>query len=109
MGTDALVGGLLLLALGVVVGMFLLDCSSPIIQTVPGTVVKKAMSLDISGKVAGDYIYEVWVKTSEGVYKFTVDKVTFFSLEEGDSVKVGLAIGRLFGSLCTSPVLITAR
>lgn len=103
---DALVGAVLLLALAVIVGVFFLECATPITQTVTGTVVKRTMVMDILDEVPGTYIYTVWVEADGKTYKFTVDKTTYFALPEGTEVQIGLAIGRIFGSACTAPVLI---
>jgi len=103
---DDIVGIVLLISVLIVGGLYILECGMPITQTIDGAVIKKTMELDVLDKAPGSYIYTVWVKAGGKVYKFTVGKSTYFSLEEGAPVKVGLAIGRMWGTYCTSPVLI---
>jgi len=91
----------------VVIGTIaIIDCANPITITLDGVVIKKAVELNISDKFQMSYIYTVWVKAEGKTYKFNVSKKTYFSVEEGTPVKVGVTAGRYWGLPCTSSVLI---
>jgi len=84
----------------------IIDCSNPITVALDGVVVKKTMELNVSDELRMSYAYTVWVEAQGKIYKFDVDKKTYFSVEVGTPVKVGIATGRYWGLPCTSPVLI---
>jgi hypothetical protein len=107
--TDAMMAGILAVLM-VIAGIGVMDCQNPTLVVELGTVIDKTIKAepykDNTGAWRNHYNNIVKVRTSRGAYEIKVDPDKFWQVEIGDTVEVGLVLGRWSGSLCKEPYLI---